>query len=172
MTDVQRLFLFDNDNNNINKILNSLQPTECFRFGQTGAGNSYLNHVFNLANIEHNISHNDVVIMFWTNFNRWDWFIDFKWSNEGDTIKGGKYNSLLHTDLNKIEHCMSRDIAHMYGVMKYLDYVGAKHYHQKLDFTMFVKHKFEQKPYNHKQRIMSDYIRTKLTKIERLSYDN
>jgi len=109
--------------------------------------------------------------MFWSNFNRWDWFIDFKWSNEGDTNKGGKYNSLLNSDLDQIEHCMSRDITHMYAVMKYLDFVGARHYHQMLDFTMFTKLKFDNIICK-SQKSISEYIRTKLTKIERIGYDN
>ena len=175
MTKFDRIFVFDNDKDDsdtLNNIINNIEHSEYFCFGEKGAGNHYLSHTFNLANLKYQISQNDLVLFCWSNFHRCDWFIDFKWSNEGNINSPGKYNSLLHPDLITREQCMVRDITNMYSVMTILDGIQTRHYHFKSDFVMFMKLVFkgDVNAYFELDGIV-DYIRSKLTRLNGLQHE-
>lgn len=99
-----------------------------YNYGRTGAGNQYIANTVAQANLKHNFTEDDLVIITWTNVSREDRWKDGGWRTPGNIFTQGDYDSKFVKQWADPIGYMVRDLASIHLVRHMLDNTNVQYH--------------------------------------------
>lgn len=127
-------------------------PAEFYNYGRAGAGNRYISHQVCHANLVHEFTSDDMVIISWTHIFRTDWYnpedfsdeYEFGWETRGNIYNPHGLNAYLHPATLAPVNFIARDLHIIYMTINMLQRIGVPNYQiQICPITKRINESFE-----------------------------
>ena len=119
-----------------NVLAKELEPIEFYNFGRAGAGNHYIFNILMQADAMYNFTHEDLVIVQWTNVSREDRYTD-EWLTPGNIYSQKTYDLEFVRKYFTEYGASLRDYAFIKSAHEMLKHKTQWHFLQMLDITAF-----------------------------------